>query len=60
MTCTHDCNQGRACTCMPITMEDDEPVVTFDNIVDYAFSLFAAIGVLATTGGIAFLVGVYL
>lgn len=60
--CDHNCNQGRDCptrqACeLPITMEDDEPIITFDKVVDYIISLLAGVGLLATIILTAFLMG---
>lgn len=53
MRCTQDCNQGRACKCLPITTEDD-PVYDFDYIAEIFRDLFALIGFVLMLALIAF------
>ena len=56
MTCNHNCDQGRTCTCLPITMED-EPLITFEKVMDYIVTLLAGVGMVSVIVMIAFWLG---
>lgn len=49
MSCTNNCNQGRSCTCdkFPQIEMLDEPLITFDKVVDYVYAMLAGIGMVA-------------
>lgn len=56
--CNHNCNQGRSCDCFPkITLEDDEPPITFDVVIEYVITLFAGIGFFASLAFLALWLG---
>lgn len=42
---------------LPITMEDDEPPVTFDVVADYVINILAGVGLVSTVLFVAFWVG---
>lgn len=42
---------------LPITMEDDEPVLDFDTVMDYVINILAGVGLVATVLFIAFFAG---
>lgn len=42
---------------LPITMEDDEPVLNFDTVADYIVNILAGVGLVATVLFIAFFAG---
>lgn len=57
MPCNHDCNQGRSCSCdkfPQIELLDDEPIVTFEKVMDYLITLMAGVGVVACIVAIGF------
>lgn len=61
MTCTQNCQQGRACTCdrfPQITLEDeDRQLFTFETVADYTITALAGIGLFATIVFVGFLIG---
>lgn len=57
MSCNKDCNQGRDCDCeLPITMED-EPLMTFETVMNYIVTLLAGVGIASSILITAFIVG---
>jgi hypothetical protein len=57
MSCNHNCNQGRSCSCkeLPITMEDD--FMNFDWAVRWLWTGFAWFGFVSMLALIAFFFG---
>ena len=56
MTCTNDCSQGRKCTCMSVTMEDEQPF-SFDWVMRAIWSAMRWVGVILLIAVVAFVWG---